>query len=57
MTLTDLEDYIQSWCHKGFATDNVVVHIEGQNLGVVQDLKIERDKENKITRLIFVGEK
>lgn len=57
MTLADLGDYIQTWCHRGFATDDVMVCTEGQNLGVVQDLKIERDKENKITRLIFVGEK
>lgn len=57
MTLADLGDYIQAWCHKGFATDDVMVYIEGQNLGTVQDLRIERDKENKITRLIFVGEK
>lgn len=55
MTLSDLCDYIQIWCHRGFAQDEVIVKTEDGHEAKLEDIKIERD--NGTAKITFEGER
>lgn len=55
MTLVDLGDYIQTWCHRGFAQSKVTVQINGNGESTLDVIKIEQD-ENKNIQLNLEGE-
>lgn len=55
MTLADLCDYIQTWCHRGFAQNEVTVQINGDEESTLDTIKIEQD-DNENIQLRFEGE-